>query len=521
MRFYSRLTWALCLSLLVVSLFAPFSEATIEKTLKFSFFQNNGGLNDKLSPIIINNNEASAIRNVNFTLGGAIEKRTGFASDNNAHLGGSSVNGLFQFRQKSGTDFFIQTVGNKIFKMDSFDGTWDDITGALTIASSSTVLFDFTTANDNLIATNRDNPVITWDGSGNAEALSGSPPQGRWVAFHQNIVFLANTSTNPSRIQFSNVLDEETWTSTDFIDVAANDGTEITGLAILLDALYIFKEESIYRLSGTNRDDFVLSRMVTDIGTVAGHSIQVINNKIIFHARDGIYLYDGGINVIKISSKIEESLDDLVFARNKFSVSADLKPLNQYWLSVTDGSGSKHNLILIYDYFHNAWTKYIGIEANAMAMVIDNDGQDQLYTGDASRGFFFKQNSGNSDDGAAIDAFYTTKWYRFPEIKESDKAVRLLRIFAKEVGNWNLTIDSRQDFAATTSSDTVTLLGSSDVYGTGLYGTAVYGGETVIIGRIHLMLRDNFFQFEFSNANADEPFTIYGWDIFVEPQDRI
>ena len=98
---------------------------------------------------------------------------------------------------------------------------------------------------------------------------------------------------------------------------------------------------------------------------------------------------------------------------------------------------------------------------------------------------------------------------------------RLLRVFAKADGSWDLTVDSKQDFASSTASDTITLAVSADVYGTGLYGTAIYGGDAIIIGRIHLELRKSFFQFTFSNSNANEPFTIFGWEIFVEPTDRI
>lgn len=513
--------------LLATFLFVSTAEAALKKAQKFEYFNNTGGLNDKLSPISIKDSEASALQNVNFTLGGAIMKRKGYSSDNHVYLNGP-VTGLYQYTQKDGTEYLVATAGQKIYKMDSLDGAFDDITSTLTIATGSTALFDFTIANNNLVATNQTNQVIKWTGSGNGSDLTAAP-QGQWVEFHQNIVFMANTITDtagasdvqPSRLYFSNVLDETTWTSTDYIDVGADDGSEITGLAVLLDTLYIFKENAIFRLSGTNRDDFVLSRMVNGVGCISGRSIQVINNRIIFQARDGIYVYDGGINVKKISARIEDTLDDLDATKNEFSVSANFKKLNQYWLSATTSGVTAPDLILVYDYYHDAWTKYTGIEANAMTTLVDTNDVEQLYTGDATTENVFKQNDGDNDDGVAIDAFYTTKWFRFPEIMESDKVVRLLRVFAKADGNWDLTVDSFQDFASATDSDTITLTGGGSLYGTGLYGTATYAGDEIIIGRIHLSLRESFFKWSFKNSNADEPFTVYGFVTYVEPQQRI
>ena len=506
----------ICLSLFLLT---NICNATLRKVQRFEFFENNGGLNDKISPLIIKDNEASDIQNITFTVGGAIQKRNGYASDNDVILAGTPT-GLFQYIQNDGTEFFMATAGDKIYKMDSLDGAFDDITGGATIASSSTTLFDFTIASNSVYCTNQTNPVISWAGSGTVSAVTAAP-QGKWIEYHQNIVFIANQSSFPSRLQFSNVLDPGTWTSTDWIDVGKGDGSGINGLAVLLDTLYIFKENAIYRLSGTNRDDFVLARMVTDVGCTSGHSIQVINNRIIFQARDGIYVYDGGINVRKISDRIEDTLDGLLATRNQFSVSSNFKRLKQYWLSVTSETGTRHNLILVYDYFNDAWTKYTGIDANAMTILNDGDDVEQLYTGSATTQVVYKQDSGTSDDGKAIDAFYTTKWFRFPEIIQSDKVLRLIRVFAEDSGDWNLTVEAKQDFAASTFSDILNLDAGGAKWGTGIWGTSTWGGTSVIVGRFNVELRKNFFQLKFSNDQVSEPFKILGFSLYIEGLDRV
>ncbi len=509
----------LLVGLLICSL-ALTAQAALDKTVKFSFFNNSGGLNNKLSPIVIEDNEASDLQNVNFTLGGAIRKRNGYSSDNNAFVAGSTT-GMYQYNLADGDSFLIVTGGDKIYKYDDFDGTPDDITGGVTIASNSSVLFDFTTANDVLLATNQTNPVKTWDGGAGTVSDLAAAPQGKYIEFHKNIVFIANTSANPSRIQFSNIADEETWTSTDWIDISANDGTEITGLVVLLDTLYIFKNDSIYRLSGTNRDEFSLARMVTDVGCISNGSIQVINNKIIFQARDGFYLYDGGINVVKISTKIEDTLDNLNSSRNGLSVSANFKRKEQYWVSVSSGASSQNDTILIFDYFHNAWTRYDGIQSHSMAIVSDATDKEQLYTGDFDLGAIYLQDIGDNDNGGAIEAYYQTKWFRFPELQKSDKVLRLIRVFVEEEGDWDLVIEGKQDFMSSTVSETLTLTGEAAVYGTDIYGTGLYGGDQVIVGRFPVTLRKNFFQLKFENNNSNEPFSILGYEVFIEESSRI
>ena len=173
--------------LILILLLSFQAEAVLRKTTRFEFFNNSGGLNDKLSPVVIKDNEASDLQNVEFSQGGAIQKRKGFASDNLVVLNGS-VTGLFQYKQNDGTKFFISTIGDKIYKEDDLDGVKDDITGGVTISSGSNYLFTFTTANNKLLATNSLNDVITWDGTGNATNIT-SAPQGKYIAFHQNIVF--------------------------------------------------------------------------------------------------------------------------------------------------------------------------------------------------------------------------------------------------------------------------------------------------------------------------------------------
>jgi hypothetical protein len=78
-----------------------------------------------------------------------------------------------------------------------------------------------------------------------------------------------------------------------------------------------------------------------------------------------------------------------------------------------------------------------------------------------------------------------------------------------------------KDFATTGTDTSVSLnAGTGGSYGTAVYGTDVYGGETIITSRIEPNLDGTFYQVKFRNANADQPFEVYGFQNYIERQDR-
>ena len=98
----------------------------------------------------------------------------------------------------------------------------------------------------------------------------------------------------------------------------------------------------------------------------------------------------------------------------------------------------------------------------------------------------------------------------------------LLKVYvAEESTSYDLTVTALKDFATTGTDTSVDLnAGTGGAYGTAVYGTDVYGGETIITERIETNLDGTFYQVKFRNANADEPFEVYGFQNYVERTDR-
>ncbi len=514
----------LLLFLIAVSLALPL-QANV-KWERFDFFDFAGGLNDGAADINLKDNQAFDLQNIVLTTSGNFKTRPGFTKVNSSSVG-AVCTGVFFYKQADGDRYAISVWDNDTIKKMEYavggdlDGTWDDITGTLTFSAGQNDLAFFTVGEDVAIIEDGlgNTAPYQWNGAGNAVTLDASAPNAKYVVFHKNMCFAAGSNTNPSLLYFTDIGDVTAWDTglSGNVAVETNDGSIIRGLAAGFDALYIWKDNSIWRLSGSDKDSFVLQRMVSDIGTLSGASISKIGNDFIFKSSKGDYfLYDGAVKVRKISSNIDGTIENLAFDRFAYCPSVVFE--DDYYVGVTTIGGGTNNRTLIFDTFNLAWSKFKGLNANAMGIAEDATGKDIILFGDYS-GYVYEYPSGTNDSGTAIDMFLTTKQFRFPEMTP-EKYLKLLKVFANQEGNYNLTVAVRNDYEGVGTEYSVSLLGGgSSVYGTAVYGTAVYGGQNLIIGRIEPNKGKDFFQLKFSNENVDEPVEVKGFSMWLEKSD--
>jgi len=502
------------------------AEANIQWT-RFDFFNNSGGLNDGFSPIDIQDNEASALQNVVFTTGGNFKTRDGFSRLNSVSVGASTdCNGVHYFRQADATEFLVAVFSdNTVRKMDYSggdpDGTWDDITGALTFSVTQNDLSDFTIGEDTTLFTDGlgTNGVYEWTGAGNATLVSGAP-DAKYVTYHKRMAFAAGDTSNPSLISFTDVGDISNWTTglSGNVSVDTTDGSIVRGLEKLADNLYIFTDNSIWRLSGDDKDNFRLKRMVSGIGTLSNFSIVQILGQLFFQSKEGhIYIYDGGFGLERINPKIEGTTDSLNKSRLFFAVGEEFD--NDYYLSVSSSGAGQNDTVLLFDTFNLAWSKFLGMNSNAFTVANISNGTETLVFGDYG-GFVSKHPDGTNDAGTAISDFYQSKQFRFPEMS-TEKFLRLLKIYANQAGNYNLEVEVKSDFESTGTTSSISLSASGALWDTAVYDVDSYADDNLTIGRIELDKGNEFFQVRFSNANLDEPTEVKGWAMFLERSDNI
>lgn len=494
------------------------------KSFGFNDIAFNGGLNSTAGNLALKDNESSDLQNIDFDKFGSILKRNGYSALNtSAVTNDPNGDGLHWFEyDNSGTltRHAILVADGKLFKMDNLDATWDNITGGLTITADN--FCDFENFLNEVYITNNQDPPFKWNGSGNgsAQTVPTGLTDAKFTKQFNNYLFLANVvvsgTRHGSRIYWSNLKDTSTWTATDFIDVSQNDGQEITGIRVLADRLVVYKTRSIYNLFFIGDPDvpFILpggGKSNSAVGCVSGYSIQEVNNGHVFLSSDGFYFYDGN-NSFKISDKINTTVLGLNTTRFDQCVSLVQKTKNRYWASLPSSGQTNNDRVLVWDYFNNAWSIYVGLNAAAMATFFVNGDEERPYFFDYA-GFAYRADNGTSDNplnvSTAINAYYWTNWRPYADltnVKENPQVT----VFYQE-SNTVLTFVYSFDFESGDQfSQTFSLQTSSDVYGTAIYGTSTYSGTGGAVTRRDLQGGGRAIRYKFENNVLDETFRIDG-----------
>lgn len=520
--------------------------------VKKSYFQNWGGLNDNLSSTEIQDNEATDIQNVIFDTGGAIKKRFGYLTlPNNPALSTNkvttgavvSINGLAYYTKNNGNKFIVAVANSdgKATVMEKPYSSGFNYSTPWVLVDSPTPssgyvnddICNFIIAQDWLVFTvGIRAPPYVWKGTGVATALTtdANVPSGTLLAYYKNQLFVSGDSTTPSRVWFSNLGDITTWTFTDFFDIDNSDGTQVRGIIPAFDCLYIFKDKSIWRLSGYERDSFRLDKMVDGIGTLSPNSLKIVNNFIYFTtAQNDIAVYDGAYTVKFVSQKIRNTIGGLNFSRATQTTGLAFSTYKyndfDYYASVSSFGSSKNDTVLLFDTAFNAWTKFKGINANAWCVGQDNNSQNMILFGDTN-GYVYTYPSTTYYDGnvvtSAIVAFYQTKWFKYDEIALGDKYWRLLKTFTlAEPSTTTLSAELKVDQESSGRIVNLSLNPTSSLWDMAVWDVDVWSGSNILINRTEVERGTQMFQIKYSNSDVNKGFTISGYQNFIEPTDRI
>lgn len=353
---------------------------------------------------------------------GALRKMFGFDNVNTTALNaGATVTSIFYSQV---LDNVLVTAGNKLYK-DGDTAAPTDITGSLTITADkqvSWVDWQFDTTRLAIGANGVDTPW-KYDGS-TSSVIGGSPPAGKWIQVLNQVVWIANTSSKPGRIQFSNIGDPDVWDSNDYYDFTQ----EITGLGILNGQLIVFQENQIGMLIGDNpRLMTVIDSYVKGVGCNGGHTIAngtlADKNVLFFHGQNGIYAFDGSPNVIKLSTPIDRKYINAGTtvlwnsSRFPFAWGTYNESFGWYILSLSDGGDTTNDFVLILDTNTLKQTRtgqlYVphwpldGIDANCIVSIRKTN--EKIYFG-GTDGFVYAFNEGVfNHNGSTYTAYADTK----------------------------------------------------------------------------------------------------------------
>lgn len=492
----------------------------------------NGGLNSTSGPLSVSNNESSSLQNIDFNKYGSILKRNGYTALNTSAISGTPASdGLWWYEYSSSgsyASFLMNITNGVVYKMDSLDGTWDDITGMATVTAGN--FFDFENFLNEVYITNGTDAPLKWNGSSNVSLMTvpANLTKAKVVVQYNNYLFLGNVTVNsvayPSRFYWCEIKDTSTWLSTSYIEVSKDDGQQIQQMWVMGDRLVIFKDRSIYFISFTGDNDipFTLSRSNSPVGCIAPFSVQEVENGLIFLSYDGFYYFDGN-NSYKISLKIQNTINSYNITRLAQARSMRQKSKNRYFCSLPSNGQTANDTVIVWDWLLNAFSAYSGISAAAMTTVYVSGIEERVYFSDYS-GFVYRMDTGSDDYPlnvqTAINSYYYTNWKHYDDIVDQKGIPNIVLYYQNS--NSVLTLAYAYDFESTdTYTQTLSLATATSTYGSSVYGTGTYAGAGGSQTRRDLKGRGRVIRFGFKNSTIGETFQIDGLGSFAHLETNV
>jgi hypothetical protein len=286
---------------------------------------------------------------------------------------------------------------------------------------------------------------------------------------------------NTSLVRASLAEDPESYDGVSgFMNVSENDGQTVRAAFLLRERLYLVKDRSLHVTEddGVNEPaSWTINEVSNAVGTPSVAGVDVGEDWAVIAGRAGMYIFDGG-EPIKISQEIQPLWDTINWAAGQ-TLWLRVDTRNKRILcGVPTGAATSPNLILVLDYRSlssageiqslgsilfstlsgklyavgrsRKWCPW-NITANSCALVERSDGTAQVFLGNglvggAGNGKIYQLSDTQfSDDGAAINSYYTTYFFLSHDLEQTyqvrshRKLFAYLTMYAEGAGNLNLS----------------------------------------------------------------------------------
>lgn len=356
-------------------------------------------------------------------------------------------------------------------------------------------------------------------------AVQGSVPKAKYAISRKQRVFFAGIPGESDRLYFTQLNNPE---STDNIlyddgeinydksggiyDIQSND-TEITGLGIFLDALVIFKENSVYTLTGTNPNkDFSLKTINVSDGCINYKTIQKGNNFLYYLSKSGFqYLYSPhqeSIQVGSLSEQIDPELEQM-----DYSKAHSVFFRSNYYLFTDLGT-------YIFDETLKSWTKWDVVMNTAF---VEAQKERIILGGNCKHVYTFV--TGVYDDlyhydwETPIRAYYSTRYFDLGE-PELRKRMKFLKLFYKPAdGNGEFTLTQEinyRDQSRIVDTSYTSLFWGEFNWSTNWGAPAAMATKKVTIGG-----QGEFVRYRFYNDKPGQNLKIYGFVIGYKRKKKV
>jgi hypothetical protein len=502
------------------------------------------GLNTRKSGIRITESELKNCQNIRYFPLGGFMWRQGYTTLGNQP--NSAATGLYMGRFSTGTNVAFRTQGTKLEKMDALDGTWDDITGALSLTAGQDNLVSFAMLNDTVIGTNGVNNAFQVSSALSATTVGALPGSVIPTAVYEHRGYMFYVTSD--QIFFSDLNTPATVQTNNYIRVGGKNGGQHVGGIDFRGQNFVFKRHGIYSVVfqptrfNSNGDLFPFienaNPIVPGVGTQSARTIVKFttpaSNKnpgqemVFFLDQFGVpRLFDGeqslsvGESILKSRDTNVTSLENMERTRLPYTWALNDPQNNLIYLFMSSDGQTKHDVCWILDYnLSFAWCRDSYADTfNCGAMFEDLDGIFRPYFGNYV-GQTMVMNSGQTDNGTAI-----VSKARTGDLYQKSPAVRSKWLYNEVRGTsgsatQTLTINyyvDGEDSPSQTGSITLFKEGQSnwDEVNWDEFNFA-YTGLTTKSSEINLEAKT--LSIEFSNSTSGSTHTIEGHSLFVIPE---
>lgn len=478
-----------------------------------------GGLNTKSPPMVLKMNEASDLQNINLLPTGGFQKRNGNSAFNSSAMdSGASIHGLGYYRTSLTSDYMMAIAGTKIFKSDSLDGTMDDITGAVTITTGQDKIWTHNQMNNlSIFIGGAPDAPIKWNGTGNAAVLGGTPPNGEFGIVANHRLFIGNTVANPSRIQWCILGNPEDWTGTGSgnQDVGLNDGDTLVGASVIgFDSMLLFKQNSIHTMA-IRSAPFPLFPLFSGVGAVSNRAIVNVDGMVYFITTEPRMKATDGTTVYSFSDSIDNIWDSLKKSRLKYIHGIHNRRLRQIWWFVSSESSNTHDLCLIWDLERKCWLRH----TKGYSMNVSSFTADRIIYGGAYDGKIYKlDDTGATDDASetsstTVNGYWRSGWNDFSNTLEA-KTPQYVDLTFNGGGDVNFKFGYGFDFNEDRVIEDISY-SSGSIWGTGLWDSMTWGGNSNLAKFIHMKGSGKFFQYLIKHNVTNQGFTFNGMELGI------
>jgi hypothetical protein len=224
----------------------------------------------------------------------------------------------------------------------------------------------------------------------------------KFLEISNNMLFLSGISSMPSTVFWSDVGEPEGIDPTFFDEFRTNDGDVVTGMRAYNSALAVTKERSFHVVTGTDPTNLSVVQLSDQYGCISHRALVIFNNILWFLDPKGICEYNGA-NIGIVSNKVEPIFTRMNLAAARQNACAiHYKQFNEVWFCFPVDAATQNNVIVVFDYVSNAWTKYEGIIPAYIWLAFGNLAQKTAFFGSYSGSVSYFSASLFGDNGSAI-----------------------------------------------------------------------------------------------------------------------